>query len=45
MPGLRYRAMFEGDEERDDRALGRIFGEELPSGLILANETVIAESD
>ena len=27
--------MFEGEEE-DDRALGRIFGEELPSGLVLA---------
>ena len=41
----RYLAMLEGDEERDERALGRIFGEELPSGLVLANETVIAESD
>jgi hypothetical protein len=31
----RLLAMFEGEEE-DDRALGRIFGEELPSGLVLA---------
>ncbi len=30
----RLLAVFEGDEE-DDRALGRIFGEELPSGLVL----------
>jgi molecular chaperone DnaK (HSP70) len=29
-------AIFEADEERDERALGRIFGEELPSGLVLA---------
>jgi hypothetical protein len=28
--------MFEGEEARDERALGRIFGEELPSGLVLA---------
>jgi hypothetical protein len=32
----RYLAVLDGDEERDDRALGRIFGEELPSGLVLA---------
>ncbi len=31
----RLLAMLEGEEE-DDRALGRIFGEELPSGLVLA---------
>ena len=31
----RYMAMFEGEEE-DDRELGRIFGEALPSGLVLA---------
>jgi molecular chaperone DnaK (HSP70) len=31
----RLLAEFEGEEE-DDRALGRIFGEELPSGLVLA---------
>jgi len=31
----RLLAVLEGDEE-DDRALGRIFGEELPSGLVLA---------
>src|SRR5688572_15645897 len=30
-------AMLEGEEE-DDRTLGRIFGEELPSGLVLASE-------
>src|SRR6185503_20556955 len=29
-------AMFEAEEERDERAMGRIFGEELPSGLVLA---------
>ena len=34
----RLLAEFEGEEE-DDRALGRIFGEELPSGLVLAAET------
>ncbi|HXS98424.1 MAG TPA: Hsp70 family protein [Candidatus Limnocylindrales bacterium] len=33
----RYLALFEG-EEQDDRALGRIFGEELPSGLVLVSE-------
>jgi molecular chaperone DnaK (HSP70) len=33
----RYLAVLEGDEERDERALGRIFGEELPSGLVLAD--------
>jgi len=31
----RFLAIFEGEEE-DERALGRIFGEELPSGLVLA---------
>jgi len=31
----RLLATFEGEED-DDRALGRIFGEELPSGLVLA---------
>ncbi len=31
----RLLAAFDGEEE-DDRALGRIFGEELPSGLVLA---------
>jgi molecular chaperone DnaK (HSP70) len=31
----RLIAQLEGDAERDDRALGRIFGEELPSGLTL----------
>ena len=25
------------DDEEDDRALGRIFGEELPSGLVMAS--------
>jgi hypothetical protein len=32
----RYLAVLEGAEERDERTLGRIFGEELPSGLVLA---------
>ena len=31
----RLLAVFEGEEE-DERALGRIFGEQLPSGLVLA---------
>jgi len=31
----RLLAVLEGDEE-DDRTLGRIFGEELPSGLVLS---------
>jgi molecular chaperone DnaK (HSP70) len=31
----RLLALFEGEEE-DERTLGRIFGEELPSGLVLA---------
>ena len=35
----RLLAILEGEEE-DDRALGRIFGEELPSGLVLAQEEV-----
>ena len=30
----RLLAILEGEEE-DDRTLGRIFGEELPSGLVL----------
>ena len=33
----RLLAVLEGEEE-DERALGRIFGEELPSGLVLAKE-------
>jgi molecular chaperone DnaK (HSP70) len=33
----RLLAVFEGEEE-DDQALGRIFGEELPSGLVLAEQ-------
>jgi hypothetical protein len=28
-------AQLEGDSERDERAMGRIFGEDLPSGLVL----------
>ncbi len=32
----RYLAILEAEEERDDATLGRIFGEELPSGLVLA---------
>ena len=33
----RHLAVLDGDEQRDDRALGRIFGEELPSGLVLTS--------
>ena len=33
----RYLSVLEGEEELDDRALGRSFGEELPSGLVLAS--------
>ena len=29
-------AIFEGEAQRDERSLGRIFGEELPSGLVLS---------
>lgn len=32
-------AIFEGEAQRDERALGRIFGEELPSGLVLSTTT------
>ena len=32
----RYLAALEGEEARDSQTLGRIFGEELPSGLVLA---------
>jgi len=35
--GERYIPILEGEEE-DERALGRIFGEELPSGLVFAAE-------
>jgi hypothetical protein len=31
--------IFEAEEERDERTLGRIFGEELPSGLVLGEVT------
>jgi DNA-K related protein len=31
----RYLAVLEGEGGRDEQALGRIFGEELPSGLVL----------
>jgi molecular chaperone DnaK (HSP70) len=34
----RYLAVLEGEEERDEQALGRIFGEELPSGLVLVEQ-------
>jgi hypothetical protein len=30
----RYLAVLEGAEQRDENTLGRIFGEELPSGLV-----------
>jgi hypothetical protein len=35
----RLLAVFEGEEE-DEQALGRIFGEALPSGLVLAEDAV-----
>ena len=35
LSGSPLLAQLEGDGERDERALGRIFGEDLPSGLIL----------
>jgi hypothetical protein len=35
----RLLAVLDGEEE-DDRTLGRIFGEELPSGLVLAEAAV-----
>jgi molecular chaperone DnaK (HSP70) len=35
----RHLAVLEGEEDRDEAALGRIFGEELPSGLILAQDS------
>ena len=38
----RYLPILDGEEE-DDRALGRIFGEELPSGLVLAEPAETAE--
>jgi hypothetical protein len=31
----KLRAVLEGDEQRDEQTLGRIFGESLPSGLVL----------
>ena len=34
--GDRLAAVIEGGEAEDERALDRIFGEELPSGLVLA---------
>ena len=40
----RLLALFEGQEE-DEGTLGRIFGEELPSGLVLAEETVSGSTD
>jgi hypothetical protein len=30
-------AILEGDEQRDEQTLGRIFGEALPSGLVLSS--------
>jgi hypothetical protein len=32
-------AILEGDEQRDEQTLGRIFGEALPSGLVLTAGT------
>jgi hypothetical protein len=40
----RLLALFEG-EEADEGALGRIFGEELPSGLVLAEEPALTPTD
>jgi molecular chaperone DnaK (HSP70) len=40
----RLLALFEGEEAGED-ALGRIFGEELPSGLVLAEESVLNPTD
>jgi hypothetical protein len=40
----RYLEVLEGRDERDEHALGRIFGEELPSGLVLATDSAPAES-
>ncbi len=40
----RLLAVFEGEEE-DDRTLGRIFGEELPSGLVLAEQSARPQLD
>ena len=37
----RYLAVLDGEEE-DERELGRIFGEELPSGLVLASDDTLA---
>jgi molecular chaperone DnaK (HSP70) len=34
----RHLAMLDGEEERGEQALGRIFGEELPSGLVMKTE-------
>jgi hypothetical protein len=39
----RLLAVLEGEEE-DDRTLGRIFGEELPSGLVMAPAEGLSES-
>ena len=35
-------ATFEGEDERDQSALDRIFGEALPSGLVLSSESTLA---
>jgi hypothetical protein len=35
----RLLRMLEGDEERDLETMGRVFGEDLPSGLVFANPT------
>jgi hypothetical protein len=33
----KLQAILQGDEQRDDQTMGRLFGESLPSGLVLAN--------
>ena len=41
----RLLPILEGEEERDERTLGRIFGEELPSGLVLGEPDPVGESE
>ncbi len=35
MTNPKLQAILEGDEQRDEQTMGRIFGEALPSGLVL----------
>ena len=34
-------ATFEGEDQRDQNTLDRIFGEALPSGLVLSSESTL----